>query len=293
MEEILEVLLDAFLDTLKVFAIVLVVYFVLSFIESKIANKITKKSKVPPILGGLVGLIPECGFSVVAADMYKKRYITMGTLLAVFIACSDEALPIMLSNFDKIVMVLPLLAIKFTVAIIVGYFVDFIIFRHQLIKEKHEHNQFIHTGCCHHEIEQEDNKQSFLKSHVVHPLVHTLKITLYVFIINILFGFVIYFIGENAIKQFLDNNVYLTPLLSSLVGLIPNCASSVIITQLYLSNSLSFAATISGLICNAGLGLIFLFKEKKLIKDNLIITLLLVSTSLIFGYIILFIEMAI
>ena len=292
MKEIFEVILDAFLDTLKVLAIVFIVYFVLSFVEKKLASKFAKRSKVSPLIGASVGLIPECGFSVVAADMYKKSYISLGTIIAVFIACSDEALPIMLTSFDSIIMVLPLLAVKFVVAIAVGYLVDLILNKRQIIKEKHNHEGFIHTGCCHHEIEQDD-AEPFYKKHLLHPLFHSLKIALYIFIINLLFGFIIYFIGENSIKDFLDNNVYLTPILASLVGLIPNCSSSVIISELYVENALTFSATIAGLICNAGLGLIFLFKEKQLIKKTLTIMSILLLTSLFVGYIGLIIELAI
>ena len=293
-EEILDVLLDAFLDTLKVLAIVFVFNFILSFIEGKIAKNFTKRAKLSPLIGSIVGLVPECGFSVVAADMYKKQYTTIGTLIGVFIACSDEALPIMLSNIESLKMILPLLAIKLTVAIGVGYLVDFILRKRQIIKERHNHENesFIHTGCCHHDIE-ENTQEPFAKKHLLHPLLHSLKIAGYILAINILFGLLIYFVGENSIKAFLNQNVYITPILSSLVGLIPNCASSVIITQLYISSSLTFAATIAGLICNAGLGLVFILKDKSLIKKSLLIIAILLLTSLLVGYITLFIELSI
>ena len=140
--------------------------------------------------------------------------------------------------------------------------------------------------CCFHH----NHFQSKIKEHLVHPLIHSLKISLYVFIVNIAFALLIYYIKEDNIKAFINNNIYLTPLLSSIVGLIPTCASSIIITELFVSKALTFGATISGLICNAGLGLIYLFKKKENFKNNLLIVSLLFTISLIVGYAILFIE---
>ena len=251
----------ALIDTAKVFIVVLLIYFGLSFIEGKIAKKFQKSSKYSPIIGAAIGLIPQCGFSIVASDLYKKKHISVGTLLAVFIACSDEALPILLSSSDKILSVIPLFAAKFVLAISFGYLIDLILKRRTIIIKKHNHeNTFIHKGCCHHEIEEHE-EESFVKKHLVHPLLHTLKICAYVLVVNIIFELLIYYVGEANIKEFLNNNVYLTPLLSGLVGLIPNCASSVIISDLYVSDILTFSATLAGLISNAGLGLVFLFKD--------------------------------
>lgn len=281
----------AFIDTLIVFIVVLIIYFILSFFENKLASKINHSNKFSPIIGAGVGLIPQCGFSIVAADMYRKNYITLGTLLAVFISTSDEAIPILLASPNKILSILPLITIKFIIAIFFGYLVDFIYKKKILNVDDHKTNT-IHKGCCNHHIEH-DKKDTFIKTHIIHPLLHSLKICAYVLVINIVFSSIIYFIGENTIMNFLNKNVLLTPLLSSLIGLIPNCASSVIITQLYVSNTLTFSATISGLICNAGLGLIYLFKDKNKITNSLLIMLLLLSISLLVGYVSLFIELSI
>ncbi len=281
----------AFIDTLSIFVTILIVYFILSFIEGKLANKIVKSEKFSPLIGTCVGLIPQCGFSIIASDMYRKKYISLGTLIAVFIACSDEALPILLSNRKTISTVIPLVAVKFVIAILSGYIIDLLLKRKQKItKNETIENEEIHYGCCKHQIEH--SKEKFVKEHLLHPLLHSLKICAYVLIINLIFSTIIYFVGENSIKEFLNNNIYLTPFLSSIIGLIPNCASSIIITELYVSSSLSFAATISGLICNAGLGLIYLLKDKKNLKNTLFIIGILLAISLLSGYIILFIEMS-
>lgn len=282
------------IDTLKVFIVVLLLYFILSFFENKLAKKFERSSKYSPLIGASLGMIPQCGFSIVASDLYKKKYISTGTLLAVFIACSDEALIILLAHPDKILSIIPLFVVKFVLAISLGYLIDFIIKNKEVILKRklHDHSHsLIHKGCCHHEINEE--KESFVKAHIIHPLVHSLKIGLYILIINFIFALLIEFIGEDNIKAFLNTNVYLTPLLSSLIGLIPNCASSVIISELYASNILTFSATLSGLISNAGLGLMYLLKDKANIKRNLLITLTLFVIAVLFGYICLFIEKSI
>lgn len=293
-QEYLHEISHAFIDTFIVFIVILIIYFVLSFFESKLANKINKSNKFSPIIGASVGLIPQCGFSIVASDMYRKNYITIGTLIAVFISTSDEAIPILLASPDKLLSILPLITIKFIIALFFGYLIDFILNKKTILATKHNHEEenTIHKGCCNHHIEH-DKKESFVKAHIIHPLLHSLKVSAYVLVINVVFSTLIYFIGEQTIMNFLDNNIFLTPLLSSLIGLIPNCASSVIITQLYVSNTLTFSATISGLICNAGLGLVYLFKDKSKIKNSLFITSLLLLISLLVGYISLFIELSI
>ena len=119
---------------------------------------------------------------------------------------------------------------------------------------------------------------------MLHPLIHSLKIFVYVLIINILFGTIIYIIGEDTLVKFLQTNKYIAPLLTTLIGVIPNCAASVIITEVYLLNGISFGACLSGLVMNAGLGLVFLFKKKEAIKENFIILGVMIATSLILGY---------
>ena len=291
----LHVIEDALIDSLKVLLVVVIMNIIISFFEGKLANKISKDSKSSSLIGASIGIIPQCGFSIVASDMYQKKRITLGTLIAVFIATSDEALPIILSSQEKIISVIPLILVKLVVGFIVGILVDFIInkinkpisFDDALINT----DEVIHKGCCSHTIEEHgDTNKVFIKDHFLHPFIHSLKIFVYVLVINFLFGTIVYLVGEETISNFLTKFKYLTPLISSLIGLIPNCASSVIVTNLYVQGSIAFGSAIAGLITNAGLGLAFLFKEKKNIKINLLIIAILVSTALICGYVGLFIE---
>lgn len=281
-----EVFLDAIYDSLKAFIIVFVIYIIFSFIEFKIANKLSKKNNVSPLYGALFGLIPQCGVSVVAGDLYLKKHISVGTLIAIFLACSDEALPILIaSGNSKALMAIPLIVIKFIVGFIAGFLIDLCITKKEV--EQHldncdHHDIEIHTGCCNHRID--DEKEDGFEKHLWHPFLHSLKLLAYIFVINLIFGLIVFFIGEDNLTLFLETNKYISPVFATLIGLIPNCASSVVLTELFINGGISFGATLAGLCVNAGLGLIFIFKDKKNLKSNLWILFGLVLISLVMGY---------
>lgn len=282
----LDVILDALYDGLKAFVIIFVIYIILSFVEFKIANKLKKGSKLSPLYGGLVGLIPQCGISVIGADLYVKRHISVGTLMAIFIACSDEAIPIMLSGGNsKSLMIIPLILIKIVAAFFVGYIVDLVICDKEV--EQHlshcSHDDIhLHKGCCNHTID--DEKEDKFEKHLWHPFIHSLKLLGYILLINIIFGSIVYAIGEDNIVSFLENSKYLSPLYATMIGLIPNCASSVILAQMFISGGISFGATLAGLCINAGLGMIFLLKDKNNFKKNILIIIALILISIMIGY---------
>ena len=281
----LDVFLDALFDSLKVFAIAFIIFILLSFIENFLAKKLSKSKKSGPLIGSMLGLIPQCGVSVVASDLYIKKTITIGTLVAVFISCSDESLPILLSNNEKWYMAFLLFAVKFVAGFVTGILLDYFYTKHHKDNEKFEdvpYDKDIHIGCCHHEID--DKKENKWHKHLVHPLVHSLKIFIYVFVINMIFGIIIYYVGEDNIINFVNTNRYLSPLFTTLIGFIPNCASSVVITELYIENAIPFAALVSGLTVNAGLGMVYLFKDKNGVKSLGLIIAVLFFVSLILGY---------
>ena len=279
----------ALTDSLQVIIFVLLFNVLLSFFENFIINKLLKNDKkVNSLTGALFGLIPQCGVSVLSADLYVKEHVSMGTIVAVFIACSDEAVTMILSDSNKVLTVLPLLLLKFVIGFVVGFFVDLLYHQNTAkIKEHHkvcQHQKEIKIGCCHHEINNDD--ESKLHRHLIHPLLHTLKLFVYIFAINLLFGTIIYFIGEESFINILQNNKYFTPVYAIMIGLIPNCVSSVIITDLYIMGRLSFGTTLAGLITNAGLGLVVLLKNKNMIKKTIVIIAILVLTALVSGYVI-------
>ena len=271
-ELFLDILLDSLKDSILVFAFVFLFHVILSFIETPVSNFLIKRKKTSPIFGALFGLIT----SVVAAELYIKRFITFGTIIAVFLACSDEALLILLAAWnEKTLMIFPLIGLKLAAGIIFGLLIDLIIRKQHVEdvdhieeeKECHEH---------HHE-------NTPIHAHLVHPLIHALKIFIYVFIINLALGTLIGFVGQENFANFMLSNKYLTPLFSAIVGLIPNCASSVLITELYLSNTLSFGALFAGLLVNSGLGMMILIRHKE-VKKTLIILGICFAIAVSLGY---------
>ncbi len=274
---LLHVLEHALIDSLKVFILVFVLYFALSFVENYISKKLSSNNKVSPFFGSLLGLIPQCGISVAASDLYIKRKITVGTLVAVFLACSDEAIFILLAS-EKFLTVFPLLFIKLVVGFISGMMIDSFILRKQKLKKD---NEEVVSCAHHHEHHHHDSK---LKHNFKHTLLHSIEILIYVFIVNFIFGLLIELLGEAKLIIFLQNNKYLAPLFSSIIGVIPNCASSVVLSELYIINGLSFGALLSGLLMNAGLGLVYLFKKKENLKMNINIIIIMFIISLIIGY---------
>ncbi len=273
------VLLDALKDSAIVLAFVFAFHVLLSFIEDKLSKFLTKNHRVAPLFGSLFGIIPQCGTSVLAADLFISKYITIGTLVAVFLSCSDEAVLVLLTRpSPKTIMVLPLIASKFVIGFLVGFLVDLFCKNQEITKPEKE----LHDVTCEPHHHHEHVK---LHKHLIHPLVHSLEIFAFVFVINTALGFVIASVGEEAFINFMVSNRYLTPLFTTVVGMIPNCVSSVLISELYLSNSLTFGALLAGLLMNAGIGMMVLLKNKNTIKQTGLVFGICFLTAIIFGYI--------
>ncbi len=278
----IDVFLDSLIDSLKVFGISFILYFIFSFVHEKVNKIFLKHKEISPLIGASCGLIPECGISVVGADMYQKRQISMGTILAIFFACSDEAIFVLCSDYKKIIYVIPLLLIKWILGMTLGYVVDLFIRKKEELKPND-----LHVDCCeHHHHHHSEVKETFVFTHILHPLFHCFKIFLYVFVVNVFFGILVYLIGEDRIISFLGTNEFLGPIFASIIGLIPNCAASVLMTELFLMNGLSFGALVTGLSVNAGVGLFYLMKFKETRKNSLIMLLILFLYSLTIGYIV-------
>ena len=271
-------LLDALKDSVLVFAFVFLFHVILSFIETPVSNFLVKRKKTAPIFGALFGLIPQCGTSVVAAELYIKKLITFGTLIAVFLACSDEALLMLLGAWnEKTLAIFPLVGLKLAAGILFGFLIDLVIARHQKLEEVDHVDE-------RHECHEHHHENTPIHAHLVHPLIHALKIFIYVFIINLALNLLIAWVGEENFANFMISNRYLAPLFTSIIGLIPNCASSVLITELYLSGTLSFGALFAGLLVNSGLGVMILVKEYKNIKKTLLILGVCFTIAVALGY---------
>ena len=263
----IDILLDAFIDLVKLIPFLFISFIIMEVLEHKIKNynKLSKANKYGPLVGSLLGIVPQCGFSAVASNLYSVRVITLGTLISVFLSTSDEMIPILLASKIELNIILKILLIKFLLGLLFGIIIDIIIRKKKkpIIKE-----------CC---IEESCHcEEGILKSSIK----HTLKISFFILVINILLGFII---NEDILIDFLSGNKILTPIISSLIGLIPNCASSVIITKLYASDILSLGSCLAGLLSGSGVGLLILYKQNKNIKENIMITLLLILIASICG----------
>lgn len=281
----IDVILDALKDSLGVFLFIFVTYIVLSFFEPKIVKKLRKGNNLNPFFGALFGLIPQCGVSVIAADLYSQKYLSMGALVALFLACSDEGI-ILLITSNKALMAIPLIISKVIIGSVVGILLNLIFKRNLKAKDdKNEIISYVECNCIYCVNDPEDEVSKF-DIYVWYPFIRSIKIVGLVFLLNLIFGFVFYFIGEDNIYAFLETNKYLTPLFATVVGLIPNCSSSMIIANLYVNSVIKFGSLLAGLLANAGMGMLIIFKRKDMIKDNLIIISSAILSSIVFGYLI-------
>ena len=260
----LDCILDGVIDTLKLLPYLLITFILLEFLEHKLNKKnkkvLTKNKKYGPILGGILGALPQCGFSSMAANLFSGRVITIGTLIAVFLSTSDEMLPIMLSEHVDILLLVKIVMSKVFIGIIVGLIVDII-----FIKKNRKDALHISEIC-------EEEKCSCEKDGIfLSSIKHTLHIGLFILIANLCINLIIFAIGEDNLSNFLKQKNILTYFAASLVGLIPNCASSVVMTELYLSNFITIGNLMAGLLTGSGLGILLLFKTNKKVKENLLI----------------------
>lgn len=277
MQEILEILQDTAIDSIKLIPFLFVTYLIMEYIEhktsQKVKEKIKKSGKYGPILGGIVGIFPQCGFSVSATNLYAARVITLGTLMSVYLATSDEMLPILISEAMPISTILTILGIKLFIGILAGIIIDVVI--RKIKKEKIE-DEKIQEICDHEHCHCE-------KGIFSSAIKHTVNIFIYIIVTTLVINFLIHLIGEENIINIISKNIILGPVISGIVGLIPNCASSVIITELYVENIITMPILISGLLVNAGVGILVLFRTNKNVKQNVKIVSLLYVIGVICG----------
>ena len=224
-------------------------------------------------MGGVIGAFPQCGFSAMATNLYAARIITMGTLISVYLSTSDEMLPILLSEGTDMGTIVKLISIKVIVGIVFGFVVDFV-FRKAKVEKEHIHDMCEEDHC--------DCEHGILKSSIK----HTLKILLFIVLITFILNIVMENYGEEKLSQiFLKNNI-LSSFIASLVGLIPNCGSSVIITELYLNKVITLGSAMAGLLTNSGIALLILFRVNHNMKENIKILSLVYIIGVICGILI-------
>lgn len=282
---IMEILEETLHDTILMLPLLFLAYLVIEYFDRRDSDDdkvFLSLQKYGPFVGALVGVIPQCGFSIIAAMLFMGRNITMGTLVAVLIATSDEAIPILLANPELYSSMIYIIIFKLLIAIIVGYFVDKVLMKKQKIKlfsemedeEEGEEDEEVASEsacpCCYTQY-----------SMPVSAFLRSFKIFIFLAMTTLVLNILITTIGEETLEQVLLTDSIFQPVLAAIFGFIPNCAASVVLTQLYVANTVSFASLVAGLITNAGLGLIVLIRyqaEKKEIMQ--IVSILLVSAVL-------------
>lgn len=274
-----EAILDAIIDSLKILPFLFITYLVMEYLEHKTSKKskkfIEKSGKFGPIFGGILGAIPQCGFSVSATNLYAGRVITLGTLISIYLSTSDEMLPILISSGTKISLILEILLVKIIIGILAGFTIDLVF---QKNKESGKENG-IHNLCENDHCHCEDG---IVKSSIK----HTLQIYIFILIISIVLNILLFAIGEENLANFILNQPILGPVLAGIIGLIPNCASSVVLTELFTSGVIGIGTLIGGLLVNSGLGVVVLFKVNKNLKENIKIISILYVVGVIAGIVI-------
>lgn len=250
----------------------------MEFIENKITHKqeeqLLRWGRLGPILGSGLGLVPQCGFAAMAATLYSGGLITIGTLISIFLSTSDELIPLLLSYQLPIKLLLSILAIKFITGMLIGFITDII------CRKVHKHKGIHIDELC------EDHKCECANSILKSTLTHTLKIFIFIFIVSLLFELILEFVNMEVIIAFLSTNKILAHIICSIIGLVPNCASSVLLTEFYINNIITIAPFLTGLLVNSGIGIFTLFKTNKNLKENLKVLGITYGASIIVGLII-------
>ena len=273
--EALHVLLHALLETAKSVPFLFIAYLLMEFLEHKASEKmegsLKKLNKAGPAIGTALGCVPQCGFSASASNLYTTGLITEGTLIAVFLATSDEAIPLLISNPDSHGAIWKLILCKLAIGVVAGFTIDGI---YKLLKIKKAPVDLCEDCGC------DEEKNIWIPT-----IKHTVKIVIFILIVNIALGFAMELLGHDRLNAILLSGSLAQPFVTALIGLIPNCAVSVALTELYVGGSLSFGSAVAGLCSGAGLGLTVLFKANKNWKENLRVVGILYLISAIFGFV--------
>lgn len=267
----LDAILDGVIDTVKIVPFLFISFFIIEILEHKFNSnkKLEKAGKFGPLFGSLLGIVPQCGIASIATNLYVTGIISVGTLISVFLSTSDEMIPILLSENVSLKFIFIVLAIKFLVGVASGFVID--LFYQKKNTEDYSLCEEEHCHC---------------EEHIfISALKHTVNISLFILVVNILLNLIFSYGLEDLLSNLLLSDSIFSPFITSLIGLIPNCASSIIITKLYLVSSISFGSLIAGLLTNSGIALIILAKTNKNKKENLTIILLTYLIGVLVGII--------
>ena len=271
-----DIIVDTLADSLKLLPFLFVAFLIIELVEHKLNKKsremIVASGKLGPVVGGVLGLFPQCGFGALATNLYITRIVSLGTLISVYLATSDEMLPIMISENVSWTLIARILLIKLLFGIVCGFIIDLMFRKRKITDINYEICDEEHCHC---------GKYGIVKSTLIHTFRTLGFIAFTSFCLNIIF----YYGGEEFFSKILMKNSLVAPFISSLVGLIPNCASSVIITELYLNNAIGFGTMIGGLLTGSGIGILLLFKSNKNMKENITILSIIYIVGVLLGII--------
>ena len=283
-----EVIIDTLLDVIKLLPFLLLTYLAMEYLEHKAGEKteglMRKAGRFGPVIGGALGIVPQCGFSAAAANLYAGRVITLGTLMAVYLSTSDEMLPVLISEKAPLKSIAGILLAKAGIGIAAGLLTDLLLGRKGA--RAHIHGSHIHEICEHEHCRCE---KGIFRS----ALSHTVRIALFILFITFLLNLLLFFVGEEALANLILNRPLAGPLLAGLVGLIPNCAGSVVITQLYLEGIIGIGSAMAGLLTGSGVGLLVLFRVNHHKKENMGILAALYGIGVLSGIVIELVTMAV
>lgn len=268
-----DIIIDTLVDALKILPFLFITFLLLELLEHKLSNKtknvISKSGKVGPIIGSLLGVIPQCGFSAVATNLYITRVISLGTLFSIYLSTSDEMLPIMLSQNVSFKTILFVLLIKVIAGMLFGFIIDLVIRKNNKNKYDYHICEEEHCHCDH----------GIVKS----SLKHTFNIIIFIIGVSFILNVVFLYCGNDLISKIFMKDTMFGPFLGSLVGLIPNCGASVILTEMFLKGAINLGTCMAGLLTGSGVALLVLFKSNKNIKENLCICLTLYLIGVLVG----------
>ncbi len=270
-----EIIIDTLIDTLKLVPFLFIAFLLIELFEHKFSKKSIKvvesSGKYGPILGSILGIIPQCGFSVMATNLYVTRLITLGTLISIYLSTSDEMLPILISEKAEFSLIIKILLTKLFIGMLAGFIIDKI-FKVKKEKKNYDICEEEHCHC----------KESI----IISSLKHTLNIVVFILLINFILNICFNYLGQDYLSKILLKDSFFGPFISSLIGLIPNCGASVMLTELYINNAINFGSLISGLLTGSGIAIMILFKTNKHFLENLKVVGILYIVGVLSGIII-------
>ncbi len=270
-----DIIIDTLIDTLKLVPFLFIAFLLIELFEHKFSKKSIKvvesSGKYGPILGSFLGIIPQCGFSVMATNLYVTRLITLGTLISIYLSTSDEMLPILISEKAEFSLIIKILLIKLFIGMLAGFIIDKI-FKVKKEKKNYDICEEEHCHC----------KESI----IISSLKHTLNIVVFILLINFILNICFNYLGQDYLSKILLKDSFFGPFISSLIGLIPNCGASVMLTELYINNAINFGSLISGLLTGSGIAIMILFKTNKHFLENIKVIGILYIVGVLSGIII-------